>query len=72
MLSFVVLELVNIFQLMPGSHINIVKIADIGLRKSDYVMDDCSTPKLLCFVPIIGNFTTYENQAMVINQLKED
>ena len=33
-----------------------------GLRKSNYVNDDCSISKLLCFSATIGNFMTYENQ----------
>ena len=46
-----------------------VKITDIGLKQSDYVKDDCSTPKLLCFLLIIGDFTTYENEALSILSL---
>ena len=33
---------------------------------ADHVKDDCSTSKLLCFSLIIGDFTTYDNQALKV------
>ena len=45
----------------------IVRIADIGLRKSDHTRDDCSSLKLLCFAPIIGDFYGMRTRLRVLS-----
>ena len=39
-------------------------IAYIASRQSDYLKGDFSTSKFFCFSLVIGDFTTYENQAL--------
>ena len=55
------------YHFMPISH-KVVKLANIGIRQSNYIRDNCSTQNCFALNLQLPIFTTYENQALVLLQ----